>query len=81
MYNQKEIENKIHSSRISGEKIKQKIRNSSYISVNCDLPNIYYNILNQKLKEAFKKYLLHIKNYNINLESFNNKHLKFSYYS
>ena len=76
MYNQKEIKNKIHSSKISGNKIKQKIRNSSYITVNYDLPNIYYNILNQKLKEAFKLYLLHIKNYNINLQSLNNKNLK-----
>ena len=47
IYNEKELENKIHSSKISGDKIKQKIRNSSYISVNYDLPNIYYNILNQ----------------------------------
>ena len=47
IFNQKEHENKIHSSKISGDKIKQKIRNSSYISVNYDLPNIYYNILNQ----------------------------------
>ena len=76
IYNQKELENKIHFSKIGSDKIKLKIRNSSYINVNYDLPKIYYNILNQKLKEAFKQYLLHIKNYNITLESFNNKHLK-----
>ena len=76
IYNQKELENKTHNSKISGEKVKQNIRNSSYLSVIYDLPNIYYNILSQKLKEAFKQYLLHIKNYNITLESFNNKNLK-----
>jgi len=76
IFNQKEYENKTEISRISGDKIIQNIRNSSYISVIYDLPNIYYNILSQKLKEAFKQYLLHIKNYNINLQSINNDNLK-----
>lgn len=76
IYNQKELENKIQFSKITGDRIKKNIRNSSYICVNYDLPQIYYNILNQKLKEAFKEYLLHIKKYNINLENFNNKNLK-----
>lgn len=76
IFNQKEYENKTQISRISGDKENNNIRNSSYISVNCDLPKIYYNILSQKFKEAFKQYLLHIKNYNINLQSINNDNLK-----
>ena len=75
IFNEKESQNKTYFSRITKNVISKNIRNSTSICIN-DIPEIYYNTLTKKLKEAFELYLLHIKKYNINLQWINNKNLK-----
>ena len=72
-FNEKKNLNLTFSSYIANNVINKNIRNSiSYtIDKSNEIENYYKTILDTKLKNAFKTYLIFLKNYNINLDYIN----------
>ena len=65
-------------SYIANKIVNKNVRNSiSYGIVKSDgIENYYKSILDTKLKNAFKTYLIFLKNYNINFDDFNKLNIK-----